>query len=139
MATAIFPIFPVLFSHPIQSSMDQQQQAATTGEFAMDSGSTLEFAASCDFSSPGGPTRTGPDGLTIVDPGITLTLPSDTAFAGTIDVYGTLVIAPPLNPADAGLSPTFTVVDEVPEPASLTLLALVIPFSLRRRRPLMVN
>ncbi|HVX85250.1 MAG TPA: hypothetical protein VH253_10735 [Phycisphaerae bacterium] len=118
------------------------QKPETTGLFYIHPDGILEFAADYDFSSLGGPSighgDAATDGLIIVDPGITLTLPSDTAFAGTIDVYGTLVIAPPLNPADAGLSPTFTVVDEVPEPASLGILAVGAPCVLLRprRRPL---
>jgi hypothetical protein len=114
------------------------QQPETTGLFYIIPNGILEFAADYDFSSPDGPSighvDAPNDGLIIVDPGITLTLPSDAAFAGTIDVYGTLVIAPPLDSADAGLAPNFTVVYEVPEPATVGVLGMGTALLLMRPR-----
>jgi hypothetical protein len=112
------------------------QQSATTGVFIALSPGTLEFAATYDFSSALGPTITG-DGLVIVDGGATLTLPLDTAFSGTIQVDGTLVVAPPLDPANADILPAFSVRSPpVPEPSALALLACGAPvlFARRRRR-----
>jgi hypothetical protein len=119
------------------------QQAATTGTFEVQ-GQTgvppgiLEFAADYDFSSLKGPTLLHSiydDGLLLIDPGVTLTLPLDTAFSGTIQVLGTLIIAAPLNPANLNVTPNFTLLPApVPEPASLALLTCAAPLLLRKRR-----
>jgi hypothetical protein len=118
------------------------QQAATTGAFAIEKFSSLptgilEFATDYDFSSPTGPFFThyaSGDGLLIIDPGITLTLPLDTPFAGTIQNNGTLLIAPPLNPANLNMTPNFTILPTaVPEPTSLLSAALALPLALLRR------
>jgi hypothetical protein len=111
------------------------QDPASTGLFTVEAPATLEFAANYDFSTAGGPTLTG-SGLLIIDPNTTLTLPVDTAFTGTIQVDGQLIIAAPLNPADINMTPNFTILPAaVPEPASLTLLAFAAPLFLRKRRP----
>jgi hypothetical protein len=95
---------------------------------------TLEFAATYDFSSALGPTITS-DGLVIVDAGATLTLPLDIAFSGTIQVDGTLVVAPPLDPANTDILPAFSVrFPPGPEPAALALLACGAPVLFARRR-----
>lgn len=109
-------------------SAAQAANAAST--FTVNTGATLEFAANYDFTT--GPTLTG-TGLVTIDPGVTLTLPIDTAFAGTIQINGTLFLAPPLNPANAGITPAFTVLNNVPEPASLAFLLMGLPL-LRRRK-----
>ncbi len=67
-----------------------------------------------------------------------------TAQAATIAVWdgatrdganGQLIIAPALNPANANMTPAFTLLPtSVPEPASLALLTLALPL-LRKRRP----
>jgi hypothetical protein len=118
-----------------------RQQSLTTGTFTVDNGAILEFAADYDFSSPTGPSllhsiyqSADDDGLLIIDPNTTLTIPLDTAFAGTIQVDGTLIIAPPLNPANLNMTPNFTILPtQVPEPATLALLTLAIPLLLRKR------
>jgi hypothetical protein len=114
------------------------QNRLTTGIFLVAESSILEFAADYDFSSLTGPSLdrySDGDGLLLIDPGITLTLPLDTAFAGTIQVDGTLIIAPPLDPANINMTPNFTVLPtQIPEPATLSLLALALPL-LRKRHP----
>jgi hypothetical protein len=108
------------------------QDPLTTGQFDVRPVATLEFAANYDFSSPAGPTLTG-SGLLIVDADTTLTLPVDTAFTGTIQVDGQLIIAPALNPADINMTPHFTILP-VPEPLSVILLSVAAPLLLIRRR-----
>ncbi len=108
------------------------QDPASPATFAVDSNAILEFADNYDFSTSDDPTLTG-TGTVIIDPGITLRLPVDTAFSGTIEVNGTLFIAPPLDPDDLNASPHFTVLP-VPEPASLAFLGLAAPMLLCRRR-----
>ncbi|HVX83401.1 MAG TPA: PEP-CTERM sorting domain-containing protein [Phycisphaerae bacterium] len=110
------------------------QDPATTGIFNVNAGATLEFSANYDFSSPTDPTLTGA-GLLIIDPGITLALPVDSAFSGTIEVNGTLLLTAPRDPNSTLTSPNFTVLNTpVPEPASLTLLAVGATALFRRRR-----
>jgi T5SS/PEP-CTERM-associated repeat protein len=99
--------------------------------FALGANATFELTASYDFSSLYSADLTG-TGLLIIDPGATVTLPIDTAFSGTIQVNGTLVLAPARNPNAATFN--FSVLDapSVPEPASLALLTLGTPLLLRR-------
>lgn len=111
------------------------QDPATTGVFTLDTpNATLDLAADYSFATATDPTLTG-NGLVIVDPGTALTLAADTAFTGTIQVEGTLIIAPPRDPnAPASSLMQFTVVSAVPEPASLGLLgAALVPLLGRRR------
>ncbi|HVS71891.1 MAG TPA: PEP-CTERM sorting domain-containing protein [Phycisphaerae bacterium] len=109
------------------------QDPATTGLFQVDAAGILDFAASYDFSMI--PTLTG-SGTVIVDPGVTLTVPEDVDFTGTIEVNGTLVIAPPRDPnASPDELMRFSVIQSaVPEPASFTLLALGAGVLIRRRK-----
>jgi hypothetical protein len=110
------------------------QDPATTGDFDVAATAALEFAADYNFSSPTGPTLTG-TGTIIIDPGVLLTLPVDTAFAGTIEINGALMLAAARNPANADAFPAFTVISSpVPEPATASLLALAPPLLLRRPR-----
>lgn len=110
------------------------QDPATTGAFIVDAQGTLDFAADYDFSHAGGPTLSG-TGALIIDPGMTLTLPADSAFAGNVEVDGTLVIAPPLNPnAAPGDLLRFTVVSQAaPEPAAAAMMILGAGALLLRR------
>jgi hypothetical protein len=108
------------------------QDPLTTGHFSVDSDGALTFAADYDFSAPAGPTLDG-TGLVIIAPGTTLTLPMDTAFAGTLQVDGTLLLAAPLDPANAGITPRFMLLP-TPEPASLALFTFALPALRRRRR-----
>jgi fibronectin-binding autotransporter adhesin len=109
------------------------QNPGTTGIFQVDAGGILDFAASYDLSTV--PTLTGA-GTLIVDPGVTLTVPEDVDFTGTIEVNGTLVIAPPRDPnASPDELMRFSVIQSaVPEPASFTLLALGAGVLIRRRK-----
>jgi hypothetical protein len=109
------------------------QQSDTTGIFNVASAATLHFAADYDFSPLAGPTLTG-SGLVIIDAGITLTLPIDSAFAGNIQVDGTLVLTPARDPESVNAIPLFTVLTPAPEPASLLLLTLPASLLLRHRR-----
>ncbi|HVX85152.1 MAG TPA: PEP-CTERM sorting domain-containing protein [Phycisphaerae bacterium] len=110
------------------------QDAATNGSFLVDGGGNLEFGADYSFASSTDPTLTG-SGTLIVDPGVTLTVPEDVGFTGTIEVNGTLVIAAPRDPTAHPVSPSFTVVGEsVPEPGSLGLLGAGAAVLLGRRR-----
>jgi hypothetical protein len=111
------------------------QGSATTTAFTVAAAATIEFWNSFDFSSPANPTLNG-SGLVIIRPGVTLTLPIDSAFTGTIQINGTLVLAPPLNPATFDGTPTFNVIGiPIPEPTALSTLLLASPLLLRRRRP----
>jgi hypothetical protein len=110
------------------------QDPASPTTFAVDANATLEFAADYDLSSATDPTLTGA-GTVIIDPGVTLTLSIDSAFAGTIEVNGTLFLTGPRDPGSTITTPNFTVRSApVPEPASLALLAFAAPLLLRRRR-----
>jgi hypothetical protein len=107
-----------------------------TGAFTVQSDATLELAADYDFSTPTSPTLAG-TGNILIDPGVTMTLAIDSAFAGTITVNGQLIIAPPRNPDAAPESlMQFTILPQpVPEPASLGAMALALLPLLVRRRP----
>jgi hypothetical protein len=114
------------------------QDPSTTVHFDLAPDATLEFAASCDFSSPTGPTLTG-SGLVIIDAGATLALPVDSAFAGTIKINGTLFLTAPRDPDSTLTTPAFTLFTApapapAPEPASLSALALAAPLLARRRK-----
>jgi hypothetical protein len=111
------------------------QDPATTGLFTVNADATLELAADYSFALFTDPTLTGA-GLVIIDPNVTLTLAMDTAFTGTIEVNGTLIIAPPRDPNAAPESlMQFTILPQsVPEPASLALLTLGTLFLVRRPR-----
>jgi hypothetical protein len=110
------------------------QQTESNGIFDAESGATLDFAASYDFSVAGDPTLTG-GGLVIIDPGVTLTLAVDSAFAGTIQDNGTLVLAPARDPAHAGAVPAFTVLPAaVPEAGTLLLCVPAAGLLVGRRR-----
>jgi hypothetical protein len=107
------------------------QDNGSYGAFHLAAGATLDLAATYNFAS--GPTLDGA-GLLIIRPGATVTLPMDTAFTGSIEVDGTLVLAPPLDPANAGITPSFTILEPpTPEPASLALLLTLLPRLARRR------
>jgi hypothetical protein len=112
--------------------------AATTSSLApsisVGAAAILEFGANYDFTLANAPALTG-TGQIIIDSGATLSLRIDSAFAGTIVANGTLFLAPALNPT--ALTFNFSVVTSdspVPEPASLTLLALPAALVVRRRR-----
>lgn len=106
------------------------QDPASVTAFYIATASTLTFATDYDFTT--GPTLAG-FGHVIIAAGATLTLPIDTAYAGTIQVNGTLVLAPALNPANAHRVPAFFILP-TPEPTSLSLLLLASPLLLRRKR-----
>jgi hypothetical protein len=108
------------------------QDPGSATAFSINASSTLDFAANYDLSSPNAPTLSG-DGLIIIDANTTLILPIDSAFSGSIQILGTLVLTPPLNSANTNLTPNFTLFP-APEPASLSLLALALPLLLHRRR-----
>jgi hypothetical protein len=107
--------------------------SSLSASISVSANATLELAASYDFTLASAPALTG-TGQIIIDPGATLSLRVDSAFAGTIVIKGTLFLAPALDPN----APTFnfsvlSTPSPVPEPASLTLLAFA-PIVLRRRR-----
>jgi hypothetical protein len=107
------------------------QDPASTPTFFLAANATLDFAANYDFTS--GPSLSG-TGLVIIDANTTFTLPIDTAFSGTIQVNGTLILTPALNPDNANITPAFTVLPTpIPEPATLLPL-LAAPLLLNRRR-----
>jgi hypothetical protein len=117
------------------------QDSRTVGSFIIDAGATLQLDASYDFSTSLSPTLTG-SGTVIVDAGAELILSIDSAFSGTIEVAGTLVLAAPRT-AGAGpdIVPQFSIAAAAPspEPASVAVLALAGPLLLQggspRRRP----
>jgi hypothetical protein len=108
------------------------QDPASTPTFFLAANATLDFAANYDFTS--GLSLTG-DGLVIIDANTALTLPIDTTFSGTIQVNGTLILAPALNPDNANITPAFTILPTpIPEPATLLPLLLAGPLLARPRR-----
>jgi hypothetical protein len=110
------------------------QDPLTTGTFTVESTATLQFAADYSFAAATDPTLSG-DGLLVINPNTTLTLAIDTAFSGTIQVDGTLILAPARDPANQNTQPHFSILPTpIPEPATLSLLALAAPLFLRHRR-----
>jgi hypothetical protein len=110
------------------------QDPLTTGLFTVESAATLQFAADYSFAAATDPTLSG-DGLLIISPSTTLTLAIDTAFSGTIQVDGALILAPARDPANQNTQPHFSILPApIPEPTTLSLLALAAPLFLRRRR-----
>lgn len=122
------------------------QMPQFSGAYQLDAGASLTFELP-DFPSEeedlydlhpvydfsvAGTTLTG-DGRLVISPNVTVVLPADTAFAGDIEINGTLVIAPPMDPANAGITPAFTVLDPAPEPGTVGVMALA-PLLLRRRK-----
>ncbi|HVS71619.1 MAG TPA: hypothetical protein VHQ47_10230 [Phycisphaerae bacterium] len=112
---------------------DPPAPASSTTIFLRTNG-IFEFASSYNFDSPLAPTLTGTGHITI-DPGVSLTLPIDTAFSGTILVNGTLILAPALNPSAPTFNFTTITSSPVPEPASLAFLTLTPLLLTRRPKP----
>lgn len=112
--------------------------AGSTGIFSVILGATLEFGTSYDFASPLAPELEG-DGLVIIDAGTSLTIPMDVAFSGSIQVNGTLILAPARDPSSpADVTPNFSLVPSspIPEPGTAGVYGVAALSLLVRRRRL---